>query len=61
MKIRTSINSGQGLGDVIADITHLTGLDKLAGFYEQITGKNCGCEDRQKTLNLRFPLPSKTA
>lgn len=61
MKVRTSINSGQGLGDVIADITHLTGLDKLASFYEQITGKSCGCDDRQETLNLLLPLPSKTA
>ena len=55
MNVRTGITSGQGLGDTIADITHLTGLDKLADLYTQVTGKDCGCQERQELLNQLFP------
>ena len=59
MYVRTGINSGDGLGDVVADVIHLTGLDKLAHFYEQVSGKSCGCIDRQERLNQIFPLSNK--
>jgi hypothetical protein len=51
MNVRTGIISGQGLGDTIADLTHLTGIDRLANTYEQVTGKPCGCDVRQEQLN----------
>lgn len=44
-----------GLGDTIADITHATGLDRLAELYTTITGKDCGCRTRQEALNKLFP------
>jgi hypothetical protein len=56
MKIKTGIKSGAGLGDVLAEITHLTGIDRLASLYEQTTGKPCGCEQRKAALN-RIQIP----
>jgi hypothetical protein len=57
MEVRTGITAGQGLGDTIADFTHLTGIDKLASKYEGITGVPCGCKERQEKLNELFPQP----
>lgn len=54
MKIRTGLKAGQGLGDAVADLTHLTGIDQLAKLYEQTTGKSCGCDQRRQTLNRLF-------
>jgi hypothetical protein len=54
MKIRTGLKAGQGLGDTVADLAHLTGMDQLAKLYEQTTGKSCGCEQRRQTLNQLF-------
>jgi len=55
MKVRTGVLAGQGLGDSVADLTHLTGLDKFAEYYTQVTGKDCGCQSRQEKLNQLFP------
>ena len=57
MKVRTDIMAGQGLGDTVADLTHLTGIDQLAKVYEQVTGKPCGCDQRQEKLN-NLSLPN---
>ena len=56
MKIRTGIVAGQGLGDAVADFTQLTGVNRLAEAYEQISGKECGCKERQEKLNQLFSL-----
>ena len=61
MKVRTGIKAGKGLGDAIADFTHITGLDRVAAFYEKVTGKDCGCDARQQSLNKVFPLPGSLA
>ena len=57
MKVRIGIKAGQGLGDTVADLTHLTGIDQLAKAYEQVTGKPCGCDQRQEKLN-NLSLPN---
>ena len=57
MKVRTGIKAGQGLGDTVADLTHLTGVARLAEAYEQVTGKPCGCDERQEKLN-NLTLPN---
>ncbi len=57
MKVRTGILAGQGLGDTVADLTHLAGVDRLAKAYEQVTGKPCGCDERQGKLN-NLSLPN---
>ena len=57
MKVKTGIIGGQGLGDTVADVTHLIGLDQMAQSYEELTGKSCGCKQRQEALNS-IQLPS---
>jgi hypothetical protein len=58
MKVRTGIKAGAGLGDTVADLTHITGVDQVAQAYTQLTGKDCGCKARQEKLNRLFPFPS---
>jgi hypothetical protein len=58
MKVKTGIEAGRGLGDAVASFTHATGLDHLAKFYSQATGKDCGCEERRQKLNQLVPLDS---
>lgn len=50
-----SLGGSTGLGDTIAKITATTGLDKIAALYTSITGRDCGCKDRQEALNKLFP------
>jgi hypothetical protein len=54
--LKTDLKSGRGLGDAVADLAHLTGMDKLAQAYERLTGKDCGCEQRRETLNHLVPF-----
>jgi len=42
----------KGLGDTIAKITEVTGIDKLVKF---IAGEDCGCDERKEKLNKLFP------
>ena len=46
------IKKSEGLGDTVAKITEVTGIDKLVKF---IAGEDCGCEERKKKLNELFP------
>ncbi|MGW8143353.1 MAG: hypothetical protein ACWGN2_03105 [Anaerolineales bacterium] len=57
MKLKTGLKAGNGLGDTVAEITHLTGIDRLASMYEQATGNSCGCEQRKEMLN-QIQLPT---
>ena len=41
----------EGVGDTVAKITKATGADKLVKF---IAGEDCGCVERQETLNKVF-------
>jgi hypothetical protein len=68
MNLRTGIYAGattdinpvtippQGLGDAIAGFTTSTGIDQLSKVYEDMTGKSCGCDERQRKLNMLFPI-----
>jgi len=59
MRVKTGLKAGAtGLGDVVADVTNITGVDRLAKLYEEVTGKPCGCEERREKLNQLVPLPS---
>ncbi len=59
MKVRTGLKAGaNGLGDVVADVTNITGVDRLAKLYEELTGKPCGCDERREKLNKLVPFPS---
>jgi hypothetical protein len=54
-RIQSGLQSGKGLGDVVSDVTHATGLYKLAEWYTDATGKDCGCDARREKLNEIAP------
>ena len=43
------------MGDAVSDITRVTGIDKLAQAYTNVTGRDCGCERRRQMLNDKVP------
>ena len=45
----------KGLGDTVAKITKATGIKKVVETVAKVTGKDCGCNKRQATLNRLFP------
>jgi hypothetical protein len=54
LHLRTGVRAGSNyvpLGDAVAWFTHTTGLDKLAEKYTEITGHDCGCDERRDALN----------
>lgn len=53
--VQTTLLTGIALGDCCAGITSFTGLDRLAALYSQVTGKDCGCKQRQAYLNKLAP------
>lgn len=59
MVVEQSTTKSMGLGDTIAKISHAVGMDKLAEKYTEITGKPCGCQERQALLNKIFPYGEK--
>lgn len=44
-------NQPEGLGDTIAKITKVTGIDKVV---KAVAGDDCGCNDRKEKLNKLF-------
>ena len=48
-------NKSKGLGDTVAKITKATGIKKVVDAVSKATGKDCGCDKRQDTLNRLFP------
>jgi len=42
----------RGLGDVIATVTHYTGIAAVV----KAINPNCGCAERQKSLNDKLPF-----
>ena len=45
----------KGLGDTIEKITKATGIKTVVDTVSKTTGKDCGCNKRQQTLNRMFP------
>jgi hypothetical protein len=50
-----SIMESKGLGDTIEKITKATGIKTVVDKISDITGKDCGCDDRKEMLNKAFP------
>ena len=42
------------LGDTIEKITEATGIKAVVEKASEITGKDCGCEERKEKLNKLF-------
>ena len=51
MKVKTGLVAGQRIGDAAANLAEFTGAKRLGEMYERITGKPCGCNERQERLN----------
>lgn len=52
--VRTQENASQeqlGLGDVVESITKATGIKKVVEVVSEVTGLDCGCEERKKKWN----------
>ena len=47
----TSAGTVQGLGDRVAKVLRVVGIDGLVKRLERRTGWRCGCERRQAALN----------
>ena len=45
----------KGLGDTIEKIIKATGIKKVVNVVSKATGKDCGCNKRNQTLNRMFP------
>lgn len=45
----------RGLGDTIEQITEVTGIKSAVKLFSEITGIDCGCDDRKEKLNQLFP------
>tara|TARA_R100000773_G_scaffold38882_1_gene34124 strand:+ start:199 stop:558 length:360 start_codon:yes stop_codon:yes gene_type:complete len=45
----------KGLGDTIEKITKATGIKKVVDKISDVTGLDCGCEERKQKLNSLFP------
>lgn len=46
----------EGLGDTVAKVTNVLGIDKLAEGVAHLLGKeDCGCNRRREKLNEIFP------
>ena len=45
----------RGLGDTMAEITHITGISRVVKEIEKLTGIPCGCEKRLEFFNKLFP------
>jgi hypothetical protein len=56
LPIRSGLRAGVPLGDAVAWFTHTTHLDELAKKYTELTGKDCGCEQRREFLNRLLPF-----
>ena len=45
----------QGLGDTIEQITTATGIKAVVDKFSEVTGIDCGCEERKAKLNQLIP------
>lgn len=52
---KKKIDTDQGVGDTLKRLIEKTGSDKIARAFEKLTGKVCGCTNRQEHLNRKYP------
>ena len=45
----------RGLGDTIEQITEATGIKSAVKLFADLTGIDCGCDERKEKLNQLFP------
>jgi hypothetical protein len=54
-----NIMKSRGLGDDIAKFTKATGIKKVVDYASNKLNIPCGCEGRQKAMNMMFPYRNK--
>jgi len=60
MENKTNNEQSKGLGDTIAKITHVTGIDIIVKKVTSAVGKeDCGCNKRREKLNDLFPYKTE--
>ncbi len=52
-----STNEDKGIGDVVARIIGDENSAKFKAWHLATFGRACGCNGRQKRLNMQYPLP----
>jgi|TARA_R110001592_G_scaffold12397_1_gene59188 hypothetical protein len=50
----------KGLGDTIEQITKATGIKAIVDKVSEVTGTDCGCDNRKEKLNKLVPYKSST-
>ena len=45
----------KGLGDTVEKLTEATGIKKVVEMFSEVTGIDCGCDERKVKLNNLFP------
>jgi len=53
--VQKIVPKSRGLGDTIEKITKVTGIKAVVDKVSEVTGKDCGCKERQEKLNNLFP------
>ena len=48
------LKDAEGLGDPIEAITEATGIKAAVDKFHELTGKDCGCNERKEYLNKKF-------
>ncbi len=56
---RSFSEPSRGLGDSIEKFTKATGIKAVVNKVSQITGSDCGCDQRRDSLNRVFPFKRK--
>jgi hypothetical protein len=49
----------RGLGDVIETAARWLGVKRAVKTVERVTGKECGCAERRRALNEKYPTSVK--
>lgn len=48
--------ASRGLGDVVAKVTHATGIAQTVEAITEAVGVPCGCKERQERWNKAMPI-----
>lgn len=56
---RSFSEPSRGLGDSIEKFTKATGIKAVVNKVSQMTGSDCGCDERRDSLNRAFPFKRK--
>lgn len=53
-KVTNTKNAKKGVGDLLEIVTERTGIKRAVELFSELTGVDCGCEERKQKLNNLF-------